>query len=320
MKSANNCENIILFDWFSCTFKKLDVFSLIDILGLDRKLFSEISGAHGYSKRLYFQGISIHYGNDRSDYISWLDMSGEGCRAFETFGCADWYSLFCYVLENPDISHITRLDVAYDDWCGLLDVFKMHREAAADHVRMKFSDGWVERAFRSDDITLYFGSKKSEVLFRCYNKKAERGRDDVDHWIRFEIQLRNDRAFQFLKRYFELGCDIGRTFSGVVSNYLNFVKPIKSESNKARWPVCSWWSKFLGNAAAISIYSEKDVEYNIFRLSNYVFENAGNAVATAIEYYGYDDFMKNLDNRRSAPNPKYQQILREKEMIDNEKL
>lgn len=313
MKTANNRENIILFDWFSCTFKKLDVFTLIEILGLDKKFFSEAAGARGYIKRLYFQGISIHYGS-KSDYITWLEMSGEGCRAFETFGGADWFSLFSYVLDNPDIAHITRLDVAYDDWIGLLDIFKMHREAAADHVRMKFSDGWVERAFRSDDITLYFGSKKSEVLFRVYNKKAERGRDDVDHWIRFEIQLRNDRAYQFLRQYFESNYDIGRTFAGVVGNYLNFVKPSPTESNKARWSVQKWWSKFLGNAAAISIYSEKDIDYNIFRLSNYVFENAGNAVATAIEYYGYDDFKKNLDSRRSAPNPKYQQILYDKKL------
>lgn len=74
MKTANNRENIILFDWFSCTFKKLDVFTLIEILGLDKKFFSEAAGARGYIKRLYFQGISIHYGS-KSDYITWLEMS-----------------------------------------------------------------------------------------------------------------------------------------------------------------------------------------------------------------------------------------------------
>ena len=52
----------------------------------------------------------------------WLEMSGQGCRAFESFGTGNYEALFQEVLDNPSEMNLTRLDVAFDDHGGLLDI------------------------------------------------------------------------------------------------------------------------------------------------------------------------------------------------------
>ena len=76
-------ENIVLYDWLSFTSKVHTPEDLISALGLSQCPWQEIKGAHGYRDRKYFSCISIHY-NGREDMGVWVEMSGQGCRTFET--------------------------------------------------------------------------------------------------------------------------------------------------------------------------------------------------------------------------------------------
>lgn len=62
-------------------------------------------------------------------------------------------------------------------------------------------DPVLEYGVRSGSLTVYYGSKSSEVYMRCYDKAKEREREDVDYWVRWEIVLKNDKAMSFVFQY-----------------------------------------------------------------------------------------------------------------------
>lgn len=192
-----DAENKIIYDWVSITSKIHSPDDFIRLLGMDDDGISweKVKGAHGYRDRLYWGSISIHY-NGTEDMGIWLEMSGQGCRSFETYGTGNFESLFAEVMENPEQMRVTRLDVAYDDLSGVLDIEEVCRDTEAQEYVSSFR-GWnVQRGSEGSSVTL--GSQSSEILIRIYDKAAERGFDDGRHWVRVELQLRRDRAESFL--------------------------------------------------------------------------------------------------------------------------
>ena len=305
---SENPLNSILFDWFSFTTKSYDFCSIVEFLGLGSLNWTEGAGARGYKKRYYYDGISIHY--DGINEGIWVEMSGQGCRVFETYSkTCDFNRLIRLILDNLDDFHLTRIDVAYDDFEGLLKVKKIYKNYMDMNVVTKFRTGSIQiNPFNHEDVTFYFGSQKSDILFRIYNKKIERGAEDLEHWVRFEMQLRNDNALAFIQNYSLLNYDVGVCFLAVVNNYLRFVCP-GSDTNKSRWDIASWWRKFITNAEKISLYSKKNVEYNLLRCENYVINQAGNSIDTYIKCVGFDEFLERLDKRPSVKDPKYQKLI-----------
>ena len=304
---AEKLENIILFDWLSFSSKIDSPESIKKLLGLEHCPWILTAGAQGYKSRWYFECISIHF--DGKVNSVWVEMSGQGCRAYESYStCCNWNGLFNMIYTDTDNYTINRLDVAYDDWTGILDIKKLDDNARKQNIVTKFRDYGVERSYSKEDITLYFGSKKSDVLFRCYNKAAERKREDVPHWVRFEMQLRDERAFTFVSNFIQSDHDVGQCFLGVLNNYLRFVKPC-GDSNKRRWDTAPFWRRFVGDVDNISLFTKKDIEYNYMQLKNFVLNQAGNAIDCLITIDGIDKFCEDLKNRDSNPNPKYLSLL-----------
>lgn len=245
-------KNIILYDWLSFTCKTDDVQFIIDILGLKHVPWENIKGARGYQDRLYFNCISIHF-NGRADMGVWCEMSGQGCRAFEELTSHEdkWDTLFYLIAEFN--MNITRLDVAYDDHEGLLNIDEIIQDTRQKSYVSK-SDYW-EIIESSKGQSLQFGSPQSDVLIRVYDKARERNCEAGTHWVRCELQMRRERAISFTK----LGLPIGKSYCGVVINYLRFVIPDDLDSNKWRWPIKPYWGDFLENADRISIYEAPDL-------------------------------------------------------------
>lgn len=200
LQKTEKQENQILYDWVSITSKIDSPQTLIELLGLNREgvAWESCKGMHGYLDRVTFGGVNIHF-NGREDMGVWLEMSGQGCRTFETFGNGDYERLFDYVLENPDDLHITRLDVAYDDHEGVLDMEQLKKDTMEDSYISKWSGGSVRVGHGASKMndTIEFGSMKSAIFLRIYNKAAERGFLDR-HWLRVELQMRDERALGFL--------------------------------------------------------------------------------------------------------------------------
>lgn len=299
-------ENIVLYDWLSFTSKIHSPDDLIDALGLSHVPWVQTKGARGYQDRKYFSCISIHY-NGRADMGVWVELSGQGCRAFEDLSTlADtlsekWQSLFSFIRQWS--LKITRFDIAYDDHTGILDINHLSSDAQCGMYVSK-SDYW-EVIVGSKGTTIQIGSPQSKVLIRIYDKAAERGKAD-EHWIRVELQLRDDRAIQFSK----IQAPIGNAFAGVLLNYLRYVVP-SEDSNKWRWPMTDYWCNLIDDAQRISIYTAPGMDYNEERCKRYVVNQAGNAIDACIKMYGLYEFEKMIAERSVAPNPKYDALIRQ---------
>ncbi len=294
--SEKRGKNIILYDWFSMTSKIDSVDSLITSLDFKTPVkWEESYGFYGYKNRVFFDGISIHYNhcNSESDYPL-LEMSGQGCRDFETYTDGNWGRLFQMALDTENY-HVTRLDVAYDDHSGILDMMKLIRKTERRHFVSKAHKGVITNSF-SRDIDAYsvmFGVKKSDMYCRIYDKARERGFTDGRHWVRCETVFKDDRAFNFIKNDLSLG----EKYCGVLKNYLRFVEPDSKDTNKRRWKTSKWWDKFLGDCEKISVYTPKTVEYNLSRIGRYVFHQAGNSIDTYIRCVGLTKFLEDLKLR-----------------------
>lgn len=297
-------ENIVIYDWLSFTCKTDDIYFIIDVLGLSDVTWQQIKGARGYRDRLYFSSISIHY-NGREDMGVWVEMSGQGCRAFESLTDLPnkWEDLF-YTIQDYKMN-ITRLDVACDDHMGLLDINEIVLDTHNKNFVSK-SDYW-EIIESSKGQSLQFGSYKSDILIRIYDKARERICPEGTHWIRCELQLRRERAAAFTR----LTSTIGQSFCGVVINYLRFVYPDETDTNKWRWAIKDYWGDYLENASRIQLYKSPGLEYNLENLENFVIKQAGNAIDTYIKIKGMSALQDALAKRCVIPNPKYQRLINE---------
>lgn len=319
-------QNLVIYDWVSITSKIHTPEQIIALLGMDGVTWERIKGAHGYKDRLYWNCISIHF-NGSDDMGVWLEMSGQGCRAFETVGHGDFEYLFRIVSDNPSQMKITRLDVAFDDHTGILDMNTLIADTLCGNYVAK-ATSW-ECIQSSKGTSVIIGSRQSPVLIRIYDKAAERGyKSDnqnnnpqknksehttlnktenlITHWIRVELQLRDERCLEFVNQPYQ----IGESFAGVLLNYLRFVVPDELDSNKWRWPLTDYWSEVIGEACRISIYTKPGIKYNLLNCENFVYNQAGNAINALLQVYDVDTFLKKLQERNSRPNPKYTQMVK----------
>lgn len=303
-KLPPDTKNKIIIDWFSftCHMEKEQLLSFLDLGHLN---FEECNGAKGFARRLYFDGISVHFGFASDPELVWCEMSGQGCRNFETYSSLDFSFLFHWILNSQGLVHVTRLDIAYDD----MDDKLLSMPVIINDVRLgfyKFRGQYWEVVESSKGSSVIFGSPQSDVRIRIYDKSAERGLPDDFHWVRVELQLRRDRALGFIKSV--SSSSIGITFRGVLHNYLVFCVHTE-DTNKQRWSVSEYWSNFLDGVGKISIWSSPGIEYNLEHCRKYVFMQAGNAVDALVQVLGKDKFFDELNMRPINRNPKYDKLV-----------
>ena len=311
-------ENIILIDWLTFTCKHMTPEQMIHFLGLEKLKFENTRGLNGYKSSKTFGGIRVmydgHVDENGNDMGICVNMSGQGCRQYETSGqfSLDW--LVHFLAKNSDKYNITRLDVAFDDidreGDGLLNMELINGMAVQDMYVSRFrskSGQWSGK--HSEDgfseslaFSVYFGSSQSDIRFRLYDKSKERGGLNY-HWTRFEIQLRHGCCLNFLNDSHSLG----EKFFGLINNNLRFVVPTNSDSRRRRWDSPKWWTDFLQSTLKISVFTKKDVEYNMSRLEHFVFDQAGKSIYTYIKCKGFMEFYSYLRD-----------FIKDKQLSDNQ--
>lgn len=295
-------KNSICFDWISFTYRKNDINYIFRLLGAKDLDFVRLSGYHGYKVRYFFDGISISVGSGRGDI--WVEMTGQGCRTFENACKRSFEDLICDIIDGGELFNIARLDVAYDDFCGLLDIDLIERETSLHNYVSCFRSARLNKEFHSNAKTIYFGSCKSSIMFRIYNKAAEQKiEDECSHWIRFEMQLRDERAYNFALMYCMNDYNIGYVFSGVVNNYIRFVE--RSDGRIYNDDVADWWLRFVNSCDKIRLYGYKKDSFNITDVAGYVINQAGNAIDCILNAFGIDKFVDMIKQRNIKRNVKY---------------
>ena len=305
-------DNSILIDWLSFTSKVHSPEDIISLLGLQNCSWQKISGMHGYRERYWYDSISVHYAG-RSDMGVWLEMSGQGCRAFETYGSGDYKSIFEIILSDPAV-HITRLDIAFDDYTGILDIERICNDTLKHRYKSKMDYFSVNQSSYGQSVQI--GNSSSDVVIRIYDKLSERLskiknkddkekiKDEISHWIRVELQLRDDRAKEFIRLLSDDDTDVGQVYCGVLKNYLCY-----GYYSGSKFRNFVYWDNLLKGASALSLYVKPGIDYNLSNCINFVVNSAGNAVDCLLKIYGAKAFQNMIDNRKISQNPKYSNLI-----------
>lgn len=275
--------NVFTVDWVTVSFN-LDVYSVIALLGLDHVKFSfSEKYSWGYPCTAEYGHIKVYYNPDdlpenfdiprypKAHKGCCLNMSGQGCRDFETYSPdLSWAMLFSRIKVAD--GNFTRLDLAYDDRSGVIFLPRLAMDVAErnfiGHARqtMRLYSDDIENDLQG--LTVYVGSQKSDLFIRIYDKAAERGYQPSEmHWVRVEIEMRHDRAVLAADAV-STDPHIGHVFAGILANYLKIVTP-NGDSNKSRWPVADYWEKLLHDVSALHL-TMPGIEYN-FRKSEVYF-------------------------------------------------
>lgn len=297
---SNMCtENRILIDYITFVTRCDKKETLIKLLGLEDRTFIKTKGWYGYSQQLYYDGIHILFDGTPEMGIC-VEMSGQGCRNFEKWGTGDYHEIFNYIVNNPEVN-ITRLDVAYDDFTGLLDFETLIRDIEEENYVSRFREFPVERIYSKEikrrSFTIYCGSHSSETMFRIYDKKAEQKAFDLEHWLRFEVQLRRDRADIFIKLLLD-NQDLQSLYAGVIKNYLRFVEPSETDTNLSRAKTAQYWVDFLGEVDRVSLFVA-DTDYTETSLERYVKTQCSSGIVTYIALFGFKNFIDLILGRSS---------------------
>lgn len=324
-------ENCIIFDWLTFSSKDISVAFAEKLLGLqDCNWDTQLPSSLRYAYRNQVGGISIHWTPDDWEQLHpgikrneglCVEMSGQGCREFETYGRGDFPGLI------QDICligcHIARLDLAYDDFEGKIDICQVARQATDLHFTSRMSKREVIRSVPDlnpdhDGLTITHGSRSSNIMIRIYDKRCERQRYELDHWIRCEIQFRHDDADGVALRLNQ-GVTVGNLFSGVLRQYLNY-RDQTPDSNKSRWPISDWWQDLINDVDPITVHQKKDVVYNRDKLESYVFGQAKFGIVAALALDGTDNFLEKAvkaSKTAARPMPKKYRDLFDQAEVNN---
>ena len=233
---------------------------------LIRNKRGEIIGWRGYSHSAFIaQGkgrVGWSPGDDRMGFHVSLGSQALGVLAGLDDAWSDHPNLVGWILDDLG-GHLTRIDVAFDDKTGMLDLDTMIDAAAVGEYVSRWREWQRLTSGKTVDgdivigSSLYMGSKKSDSQMRAYDKRSERlqkGRADqvagVDHWVRVEVQFRRDRANaigNIFKKAKTMARETAEKLSGVLRGLVEFKEP-SNDTNKQRQPAAGWWVAFLGGA------------------------------------------------------------------------
>ena len=276
----------ILVDYLVISFRFYDLENLIKFLRINPDDLVDSPRSYYAQRCKSFGGINICYNDDKWDIV--LSMSGKGCRTLETLWGDDlnWLDFIGHFLQEEG-SHIARLDIACDDKPaegdkGLLSMKTMFR-----HVRSRsyICKSKQVRCIDGSEEMIIFGAASSDRRLRIYNKALERKYDG--HWIRVEFQLRNDAALSFYMRALEMG-EIGKTYYGMLMDYLRFTRKPNTVNHTERTIVCRWWQTFCCNAKRIRGFYLGGLEYNMERLIDYLHKQVASSAVTYLETHDGD--------------------------------
>jgi len=258
---AVNTEGLkALLDWVSFTIPENDVQIVTELLRISLSDFVQMpSGAMGYRSRLKCGNISI-LSNGSPGMGCHVVMTGQGCRQYESLHGDDWKNLFKRVFDQ--LGHFARIDVAIDDYDGMLSLSEIRTKIDARHVKSRFktAHGITEydlsgEANSNKGETIYLGSPQSRIKIRFYDKAKEQKVDYL--WTRAEIECHNERAL-IVAAFITNDMPLGDLVAGVLRNYINFLEPDETDTNKSRWPVSQWWTDFLGGVDKLSLTIKKE--------------------------------------------------------------
>ncbi|MGX7098450.1 MobT family relaxase [Globicatella sanguinis] len=249
----------ILFDYVRIRFLTTNPKPVIEgILKLKMEyMLHEDYAFYSYMEQYVFGDIVVMVSPDE-DKGCLLELKGKGCRQFENFLLAQqrtWFDFFMDVFRVGGV--FKRIDLAINDKTSILDIpflteICRHEECISVFRSFKsYRSGELVQNEEKPDMgnTLYIGSLKSDVYFCTYEKDYEQyvkhgtSLEDTDVKNRFEIRLKNDRAYHAIVDLMTYE-DAGRTAFSIINRYIRFVDK-DEEKRRSSWKVNKEWQRFI---------------------------------------------------------------------------
>ena len=289
----NKLENglRVSVDWLGFTiFNANSPLEVIELLGYKEEDFTQLpKGGMGYKSILQLNGYTLQILYDgKEDMGIHVNIGGSsivevvktfmetkkidtpfGDYAYDTYDTA----LIAFLKEISTCARFTRVDLAVDDlganYYKLDELSKILEKKDEEHRVVSKFRNWQEICKKKltgekTGQTIYMGSRKSETFLRVYDKRLEQmnksGGDVGIDWIRWELELKKDRAEETIKCIVERG-EIGSVFTGILNNYVRIVEDV--DSNVSRCPSTALWNKFVSTVEKIRLYAaqaEKTLE------------------------------------------------------------
>lgn len=262
---------------------------LIHALGYDLRDFEEATPRFFYNSAMTLgRYVNVYWNspdkplNKNASETMTIVFTGQGCTSLAEKWNLDWLGLLSF-LKSKGVN-FTRIDLALDDFDGLVDFNKLEDKLTKGHYRSSRRSFNVVRTSDADQSelgrTIYIGNARAKsgsrgnAYARFYDKRAQyESKHQLpagwirDHWAatgqqvwqRYELSFSKSYAVQIIDEYLKLK-DIDLVFKGSLRNMLEVLDPVGSDSNKRRWTKTQWWEDFLKYDNRIKFqFGDKDV-------------------------------------------------------------
>ena len=152
----------------------------------------------------------------------------------------------------------------------------------------------VDRNLGSDNTktghTIYLGKRQSALFLRIYDKALEQKADSLP-WVRWELELKEDRAEKAVKQLIDKD-NLGSVCMAILANSLRLIE--LDNPNKSRCSVNPVWQKFIDDVRPLSLYTAPP-EKTIPRMENWMnFQVAPTLAALFLAHDGDITFLTQL--------------------------
>ncbi|EUJ26643.1 Replication initiation factor [Listeria grayi] len=254
-------------DYFRMTFKQHDIeFILNEVLRMrEEYFFREKSGKYGYVELFQFDQIRVYLSAPLDKRGIMIELAGQGCRELEAILEAQKRTWFDFIETAMQAGgKITRLDIAVDDTKEYIHIpdcltFTELRYAESRFNSFTFNGTGNINTGETEGVTIYFGSKKSNIYLTMYQKNYEQAKkqkvsvEEIGAWNRYELRFTDERAELALEELLKVrDCSIvGR---GVLKEYLAFHYDESLDTGKLKLKkLVKGWDRLIRDIDAIPL-------------------------------------------------------------------
>lgn len=276
-----------VIDYFRMTFKRHDIdtfFEEVMQMNIDAML-REPSGKYGYVEKFELDQIRVYLSAWRRkrnhDRTWWARLSSiRKCarstkRSWEVF----------LRKARSERGKATRVDIAVDDLKGYIDIPDCLYFTQAGYVSSRIDEynfnGTGQIGTENiQGVSIYFGSKQSNIYFTMYQKNYEQAKknkvsaEEYGVWNRYEIRLADEKAEEAVTEILRQN-NIGEIGRGILKGYLNFYfdEDLKVGKRKLKRLV-KGWNLLLDDVAPLKL-SLKPSDSFYLKTENWLKRQAG---------------------------------------------
>jgi len=267
--TADAPEAAVSVDWFSCTFP-LEEYAGVEnsVRALLVRLAHFVDDQEmldyakfGYSKMMRLNdGALLMWNPDRKEMGIHLEIPSSAFASF--LAPQDTIEGLVHFLVHQLHGRPTRLDIAFDDFAGQLEIEDIRRWCEAGWLTSKWQIMRSENEFRHSAGNMLprgriirFGRRESRSYCRIYDKRLEqlamKRPCEHAHWHRVEIELKGVKAEAATELLF--APDRPDKLRGLLYAHLDFKVHDPNDSNTRRWNTVDWWLRFLCNVGKVQL-------------------------------------------------------------------